>query len=509
MKRNLVLVGLVLFGLVAAVVPAQAQVAFQMSSLTRDVRLEGTAEAVGAVTLAATTAGTIKTGSTISLDYGTTATTLEALTGVVAGKALGCGGGVITCAVSGNEFTVTFAADQAYVIGDTMTISAVRLNANAFGVGTINATGTATVPAAFATTNPITFFIVTQVPVATVKPKATTVTVASGGGLLTCVPSTTTPGPVIEIDENFNQAVTSKLDEDGFGGTGGGANSVDSHLVVTFPSVPIDVTVSLIGVVGTTADTSTSTTLDFTVNGTATVVAGLPTAGFPLAIPSADGAQDLTFDIKITKTATTGSGEEIFLYFTASTAGAIALGPATVTPTVALTNGGNLAPKVPRFVTNTQGSGTAFGVSDCVTNLLFPWVANVAGYDTGIAIANTTKDPFGAAGGAVAQPGSCTLTGYPAATGTPSVSFTSASVPAGAALTMVLSGTGNPAFNGFVGYIIAVCQFQNAHGFAYITDNFGVGAPNTAQGYVALVIPNPSSTPRNPAGGGKGEGLAE
>jgi hypothetical protein len=40
----------------------------------------------------------------------------------------------------------------------------------------------------------------------------------------------------------------------------------------------------------------------------------------------------------------------------------------------------------------------------------------------------------------------------------------------------------------FQGYVIAVCEFQYGHGFAFITDGFG-GIPALAQGYLALVIP--------------------
>jgi len=40
---------------------------------------------------------------------------------------------------------------------------------------------------------------------------------------------------------------------------------------------------------------------------------------------------------------------------------------------------------------------------------------------------------------------------------------------------------------GFQGYIIAVCNFQFAHGFAFISD---LGARNLAMGYLALVLPN-------------------
>jgi len=37
--------------------------------------------------------------------------------------------------------------------------------------------------------------------------------------------------------------------------------------------------------------------------------------------------------------------------------------------------------------------------------------------------------------------------------------------------------------------MIAVCNFQYAHGFAFISD---VGARNLAMGYLALVVPDPN-----------------
>jgi len=130
-------------------------------------------------------------------------------------------------------------------------------------------------------------------------------------------------------------------------------------------------------------------------------------------------------------------------------------------------------------------------VGPCTTNLLFPWVANVAGYDTGLAIANTTDDPYGT----LAQAGTCTIYGYPVGVVTNrtsnNVSLTTSSIGSGDTFTMVMSSASNAAFNGWAGYIIAICRFQYGHGFAYITDNFGVAAPATAQGYVALIIPDP------------------
>ena len=43
----------------------------------------------------------------------------------------------------------------------------------------------------------------------------------------------------------------------------------------------------------------------------------------------------------------------------------------------------------------------------------------------------------------------------------------------------------------FQGYVIAVCQFQYAHGFAFISD---VGARNLAMGYLALVVDDRGQT---------------
>jgi len=48
---------------------------------------------------------------------------------------------------------------------------------------------------------------------------------------------------------------------------------------------------------------------------------------------------------------------------------------------------------------------------------------------------------------------------------------------------------------GFNGYAIAVCNFQLAHGFAFISD---VGARNLAMGYLALIFAN-GSLVRGPA----------
>ena len=141
-----------------------------------------------------------------------------------------------------------------------------------------------------------------------------------------------------------------------------------------------------------------------------------------------------------------------------------------------------IATPVPRF-TDTGAATAAFEILPCETRLLFPFVTSIEGWDTGIAISNTSKDPFGTA----TQEGTCTLYFY----GVPSDSnqTTTVDIPAGRQLLMTLNG-GNGAQGlspvpDFTGYVIARCNFQYAHGYAFISD---LGANKFAQGYIALVI---------------------
>jgi len=137
---------------------------------------------------------------------------------------------------------------------------------------------------------------------------------------------------------------------------------------------------------------------------------------------------------------------------------------------------------VPRFA-DTSTATNIFTVVPCLTTLLFPFVTNSSGFDTGIAISSTSTDPFGT----TPQSGTCTLnwygTAFTGATPTPTIN-------SGTSFTLLVSTTLNNVTGGFTGYMIAVCRFQYAHGFAFISD---LGARNLAMGYLALVIPDPTS----------------
>jgi hypothetical protein len=154
---------------------------------------------------------------------------------------------------------------------------------------------------------------------------------------------------------------------------------------------------------------------------------------------------------------------------------------------------------VPRFV-DTGLQVARFSINACATHLLFPFVANTAGYDTGIAIANTSMDPYMTS----TQTGLCTITPF----GTPtSTAFkTPAAVAAGTLYTNLVSIM----FPGFEGYLIADCAFQYAHGFAFLLGN-GTSPNAVAQGYIALIIPDPprAATPFPLAGASSGEQLGQ
>jgi hypothetical protein len=134
---------------------------------------------------------------------------------------------------------------------------------------------------------------------------------------------------------------------------------------------------------------------------------------------------------------------------------------------------------LPRFA-DTSTAATIFTITQCTTTLLFPFVTNQVGYDTGIALMNTSADPFGTK----PQAGTCTLNFYgqnaPAAFTTPMISAGNNLTPGGNWAFLASSIATN-----FEGYMIAVCNFQLAHGFAFIQEG---GAQGLAEGYLALVV---------------------
>jgi len=152
---------------------------------------------------------------------------------------------------------------------------------------------------------------------------------------------------------------------------------------------------------------------------------------------------------------------------------------------------------IPRFG-DTSTPRAAFDINLCTCDLLFPFVTNTSGFDTGVALANTSLDPFGTG----PQQGTVKLYyfGSTAGGGVAPPPFVTQTVPAGQELIFNLSGGGNfgvPAVPGFEGYIISVANFQYCHGFAFISD---VGAQKLAEGYLAIQLDFPFNLAGAPFG---------
>jgi len=156
-------------------------------------------------------------------------------------------------------------------------------------------------------------------------------------------------------------------------------------------------------------------------------------------------------------------------------------------------------------------------IANCQTTLLFPYVTNETGYETGIAISNTTTDNLGnfispTGSFATPTPGICTLNFYgnqkqpPAVTvpKTGNLGAWSATIAGQAPVfAEILSDLIAPATQ-FTGYAIANCNFLDAHGFAFLLDVTGSAGP-----YIATVIPRLTtagagvSADANPIGDGQ------
>lgn len=177
---------------------------------------------------------------------------------------------------------------------------------------------------------------------------------------------------------------------------------------------------------------------------------------------------------------------------------------------------------IPRFL-DQPASATVFNIVRCVTNLLFPFVSNQAGFDTGLAIMNTSLDnSTGSSGTPANQPfntstqrGACTLYYFGAMGNGGSLPAPQATpvVEPGQMVTALISLGGvsgaTTSAETFQGYIIAKCEFQYAHGYAYLTDR---NVPSTgSSSYLALILPDRARVPDpfSTAGSGSGEQLVQ
>lgn len=165
---------------------------------------------------------------------------------------------------------------------------------------------------------------------------------------------------------------------------------------------------------------------------------------------------------------------------------------ATMGPVLgALTSGSPSSAWFPRFAALEVGPANILSVTPGQTNLLMPYVSTQAGYNTGIAIANTTADPGSAAlgiTGATAQTGPITFYFYPVGGSVISLATSALTSPttwglnsAGSLapgqtfvgmLNSLLQAAGQTvaASNAFSGYAIVVTSFTDATGIYTVSN---------------------------------------
>ncbi len=554
-KRSLFLVSLFLvLGLVGTTTSALATSWTVNGNTNYFGRSEGLAEATGQVVLNLTGGGTVNAwpaGFTFTFSQPVVAESAEvSCTGAGTSPwALGvCMTGVNSTFVlpptyGTNTVKLYFTQNvmTTFTTGDNSQIAlTVRINPSAFGkaggsvtvtVGALNPTGGVEVALQNnAPPNPV--LVVNPFP-------ALSLTLANEWGtkagaaakVLTCLGTRKVDGYtdwfVINVDENFQDALTSETYEttlDPGDGSGSAAVTNGSDFIVTFSNVPVGLGIALEDIVPC-MDLDTSNPMQCNTSEIPGTLGVSPVAPYKGEGTAKVSTVSFYFQVTATdNTAATSLLESVDLSFVFWSDGALPNGLPPMYANVAYApTAGN---GIPDFTGANELASPGLGVVyfyDCVTNLLFPYIntfqasgsAPFSHFGTGIALANTTMDPYNGTtntgqdiigkGGAVAQNGSCTVYLYPNDLSA-IAPYTTPVVNSGG--TWVFDVASSTAFVNKQGYAIAICNFEDAYGYAEIYDNFGAAVGYTSPGatlaYLAYIIPNPTLYPRSPAGDGLG-----
>jgi len=238
--------------------------------------------------------------------------------------------------------------------------------------------------------------------------------------------------------------------------------------------VPVDYTITHTAVIGGVNVTVTDLWLHLASPTSPT----LDTAKTKAAVP-ASGV--VVYEVNVSSTGTDTATIPVYVSYVAKTVPALTTtaAPVTVTGEYApqSTNGGASAATdlIPRFLGTAQSSTKTFTIGPCNSTILFPYVVNTPGYDTGLAISNAGN--LGADGG---QSGTCQWSFYGDNAPTTAVAATAAIAP-GTTNTALLSALA-PGLNGFA---VASCNFEGGYGYAFIVGK--LGGNEVAQGYLGLL----------------------
>jgi len=282
-----------------------------------------------------------------------------------------------------------------------------------------------------------------------------------------------------------------------------------TRIRLTFNNVPAGVTLSLGTQIGTGA-ANTAAPLAPVLSNT-TITASATTTELYFAKTSTTSTESVELDINIPQSNVS------------NTAAVTTPGVITVTATLVPIGDGVGSVGLPRedqgyptFVEADIGPVTVVNIVAANTTMLVSFAYVAGAFDTGIAVANTTADPFGVgAGGATKSSGTITIDAFPTTltggAGPPWSVTTSSTVKPGAGLssdgtlaagatwTVLLSQliTAAGQTGSFSGYIFIRANFLDAHGTATVTDFKSYSLATNV-----LVLPPPATSSRDAPGSG-------
>jgi len=466
---------------------AYAQVGVSSIPVTT-VRSTGRAELAGSVRL---TASGVNAADTFTIRYGLPITNSAATGMSVSGNWPGCAifgvdnaGGIVTVTCGVSAATNYFQLDG------------VRVSIDGFAGNAVNVTiGALTTPIT-AGQNSATVIESVAVGLKTALAGQQTLTY-----LASSKTATVTPGRLV-LSENFASSFKSLVDE------GPGATQATKILLTFSPALPTGYTVTIAdagnnalgqpytsatltyALSGTTFS-STTTQQTITILGESTAAVETLGLSFTLAFDLSVGLPLPPADFFVTATLTPND-------------------PALTTLNAVYTP--YLAPKFAVANVPSDAGQRIITIVPASTTLLIPYVTTDAGYDSGLAIANTTTDPFPTlpppSQSATKQNGTIkfyfypndgsTIAPYTTAAASPGAGLTAGVLNSGSTYVVLLSSLLSAAgrTTPFTGYILAVVGANQCHGAAFVSDfsgKFTSAAP-------MLVIPNPAITKRSGVG---------
>ena len=255
----------------------------------------------------------------------------------------------------------------------------------------------------------------------------------------------TTGNATISITEGFAGALTNAADDPDH-----------DELVVNFVGIPADVTVMITRVANPATTEAKEVTL--------TAASAETTEKIAVSLDE-DGDGSVTYTV--TNAGTEVQSATLAVDFTWEEGAPIEAGQASVGFNPA--SSGDEDVTVPRF---TAGADMrVIGFDPCETSLLFPFVSNLYGYETGLAFTNASD-----------YAGACMIEF--AGAGNNPADMETMEIMAQGTVTYGLSVIAP----GFQGYLDVTCTFEKGQGFAFISNGFeSLGGATAAHGYLAVV----------------------